>query len=174
MFRKLFFGLGVLLGVVSPQTAPDLSARVYRIGDQLYVNIELVGAYAGTALDLVSSGTRVAIGLEAAVEGSSWPPVRVTRSIRRDGAVDAWIVETETKGEEKILRDRDAALILASRAWGIHLGPADGSRRAFAVTVRAGAGLIDAEGLWHRADILWGYAEPELRFAFSGPEEVPF
>ena len=129
MFRKLFFGLGVLLGVVSPQTAPDLSARVYRIGDQLYVNIELVGAYAGTALDLVSSGTRVAIGLEAAVEGSSWPPVRVTRSIRRDGAVDAWIVETETKGEEKILRDRDAALILASRAWGIHLGPADGSRR---------------------------------------------
>ena len=174
MLKQLFFGLGVLLGVVSPQTAPEMSTRVYRMGDRLFVNVELVGAFEGTALELASAGSRVAIGLEAGVEGSARPPVRAIRSIRRDGATGAWIVETESKGEEKILPDRDAALILASRAWGLDLGPVDGPRPSFVVALKAGAGLIDAEGFWHRADILWGYAEPELRFAFSGMGEVPF
>ena len=41
--RRLFFGLGVALGVVAPQLAPELTARPYRMGPDLAVNIEVDG-----------------------------------------------------------------------------------------------------------------------------------
>jgi len=169
--RRLFFGLGVALGVVAPQLAPELTARPYRMGPDLAVNIEVDGAFGETAVELAAAGNRVALEVEAAVGLS--PPVAARGYIRYDAAAGSWLAAA-AGAEEKPAPTAEAAVILASRAWGLRAGPLAALEGGGAVLVRARLGILDEIGAWHPAMMLWGYAEPSLRFEYSGPLEVPY
>jgi len=178
VLRRLFFGLGVLLGVVSPQLAPELTARPYRAGSEILVNAEVVGAYGETALELARAGNRVAVRVEARA-GEAAGEVAVGY-LRFDAAAATWAVAPlggaarAGAGQEKRVPGLEAAILLASRAWALRAGPASALEGGGELRVRARVGLIDASGAWHDAALLWGYAEPEFRIGYSGPAEVPY
>jgi hypothetical protein len=169
--RRLFFGLGVALGVVAPQLAPELTARPYRAGAELLVNVEVDRAFGETAVELAAAGNRVALEVEASVSGS--PPVAAVGNIRFDAAAGAWTAAAPGAAEKRVATP-EAAAILASRAWGIRAGPLSALEGGGSVIVRARLGILDEEGAWHPAMMLWGYAEPALRFDYAGAGEVPY
>lgn len=172
MIRSFFFGLGVLLGLVTPQTAPELAARVYRVGNEVFLNAELVGAFPEGALELAASGTLVAFELEARIEGSDRIAL-ARRSLSFELGRGEWVVGFGEGGDMKRMVNREAALALAGRVWGLRLGPLPGSNSGARVIVRARSGIMDEAGAWHDAGILWGYAEPLRRFSFASAVEIP-
>jgi hypothetical protein len=170
---RLFFGLGVLLGVVAPQTAPELAARAWRSGAEVLVSAEVEGAFGETAIELARAGSRVALRVEARAGNSPW--TAAVGHLRFDSSAGDWAVAIPGgDGSEKRVASLDAALTLATQAWALHAGPLAALERGGTVAVRASIGILDETDAWHDARILWGYAEPELRFAFSNPEEVPY
>jgi len=171
--RRLFFGLGVFLGVVAPQVAPELTARPYREAAEVFVNAEVAGAFGETALELAQAGNRVALRVEARA-GSS-PGTVAMGYLRRDAASGAWaVLAPGGDGAERRLQSREAALVLATRVWGLRAGPLSALGGGGSVRVRASVGILDESGAWHDAAILWGYAAPELRFDYADAEEVPY
>lgn len=170
MIRRLLFGLGILLGVVTPQVAPDLAARVYRVGEDVYVNAELEGAFPEGALELAAAGSEVAFVLEARIEGKDGFAA-ARRSLRYVAATGEWLVAQD--GLVKPMADRGAALVLACRVWALPIGRLGDFESGAAVLVTARSGILDERGGWHSAGILWGYAEPSRRFSFPGQAEIP-
>lgn len=174
MLRRLFFGLGVILGLVSPETGPAIAARVWREAEVVRLNLELTGAFEGSALELAAQGTEVAWRLEASVSGpGGTETARLSRSLRFEGASQSWVVRLEPEGEEKRLRDREAALVLASRAWGLRIASLPEPGRGLDLRIAVFPGIIDAAGGWHDAGLLWAYAEPRLDLSFASPTEIP-
>ncbi len=169
--RRLFFGLGVALGVVAPQLAPELTARSYRSGPDLVVNVEVDRAFGETAVELAAAGNRVALEVEAWVGLS--PPASARGHIRYDAAAGSWLAAAPGAAE-KPAPTVEAAVILASRAWGLRAGPLSALEGGGSVIVRARLGILDEAGAWHPALMLWGYAEPALRFEYDGAGEVPY
>jgi len=173
MIRRLVFGLGVLLGVVAPQVAPELAARPYRSGAEVLVNVDVAGAFGETALELAAAGSKVALRLEA--RAGLEPAASALGWLRFDAASGSWAVAAPGgDGAEKRVPSREAAAILASRAWALRAGPLSALEGGGTVGVRAFIGILDEAGAWHPAGILWGYAEPQLRFEFAGMAEVPY
>ncbi|MEI6386986.1 MAG: hypothetical protein WCQ50_10135 [Spirochaetota bacterium] len=171
MLRQLFFGIGVLLGLVPAQEMPDLSVRIYRGDDAIYLNAELLGAFPEGSLELAADGTEVAFRLEARAEGAN--PVVALRSLRFDAGTARWIVGYGSGDGRRSLADREAARLLASRLWALRLGGLSGFPKGVVITITAKSGIIDGSGSWHDAGILWGYAEPGRRFAFADTVEIP-
>ncbi len=172
MIRSFFFGLGVLLGFVTPQTAPELAARVYRVGNEVFLNAELEGAFPDGALELAASGTVVAFELEARIEGGDRTAL-ARRSLSYELGRGEWVVGFGEGGDMKRMVNREAALALAGRVWSLRLGAFPGGGSSASVVVRARSGIVDETGAWHDAGILWGYAEPLRRFRFESAVEIP-
>lgn len=170
MLERLFYGLGVLLGLAQPLAQPELHARIYRDAGGIYLNAEVGGAFPEVAQELAAEGSEVALSLRAGVEGGE--EVEALRSLRYDAASGEWLVRALPDRVWR-LPSREAALVLASRIEGLRLvGPTrpDGP---LVVRVSARPGLLDAAGAWHPAGILWGYAEPSRRFTFDTMVEIP-
>jgi hypothetical protein len=173
--RRLFFGLGVILGVVAPEVAPFLTARVFREGQEILANVEVEGAFGASAMELAEAGNRVAFELLVAVEGrGGHSEVRALRSIRFDALAGQWVLRLEPEGEEKRLVDEGAAVLLASRVWRLRLGPLARLEGGGSVAVSARPGIVDEAGAWHGAAILWGYTEPYRRVSYASPWELPY
>lgn len=172
MLRRLFFSLGVLLGIVAPQEAPDLAARVFRSNQDVYLNAELDGAFPAGSLELAAAGSEVAFELTALVEGKNRSS-RALRSLRFDRGEGMWLVGFGGDGEAKRVAGREAALLLASRVWALRIGELADFESGGTVLVQARSGIVDRDGGWHDAGILWGYSEPSRRFAFASPVEIP-
>jgi hypothetical protein len=172
VLRSFIFGLGVLFGFVAPQAAPDLAARVYRDGGEVYLNAELAGAFPDAAVELAEAGTIVAFEIDIIINGSA-SPVEARRSLRYDLGARVWVVGTGSGGDEKTVADRSTALLLAGRVWGLDLGPLSAFDRGGSVSIRARPGIIDETGGWHEAGILWGYGEPSRAFSFASGVEIP-
>ncbi len=171
--RRLFFGLGVMLGVVAPQLAPELAARAYRSGGEVLVNVEVEGAFGETALELAAAGSRVGLRVSARVGAA--PETVAEGWLRRDAGSGEWAVAAPGEGgAERRAPGAEAAAILASRAWGLRAGPLAALEGGGSVRIRAEVGIIDEAGAWHPASILWGYAEPERRLDFADALEVPY
>jgi hypothetical protein len=167
--RRLLFGLGVLLGLVTPQASPEITARVYRVGEEVYVNAELEPAFPEAALELAAAGSEVAFEVDAWLEGGE-AIASARRSLRYAASTGDWLVAQD--GQVKRVADRGAALVLASRVWALPLGKLEGFDGGSTLVLRARSGIVDDRGGWHPAGILWGYVEPSCRFSFSGPEEL--
>ncbi|MFA6508104.1 MAG: hypothetical protein WCT14_18520 [Treponemataceae bacterium] len=174
MISRLFFALGVLLGVVEPQAAPDFAAKIFRTDDAIYFNAELSGAYSQTALELALRGNRVAFRVLAELEGATPSKTQITRSIRFDLSSKTWNVESHNGLEAKTVKNSQTASEIASRIWGIRLGPIEHAANGATITIVAQSGLLDDEGAWHPAGILWGYAEPKRTFVFRSATEIPY
>lgn len=176
MLKRLFFGLGVLLGVLSPEISPVLAARLYRSADAVYLNAEVEEAFAGTALELAEGGTRVAFRLEATIAagGREFSPPVVTRSLHFDRARGLWIVDLLPEGGRRGIKDREAACIFASRIWSLRLAGLNELEGTASVRLRLSPGILDESGGWHAADILWGYAAPARSFTIVNPRELPY
>ncbi len=170
MIRRLLFGLGILLGIVAPQASPDLAARVYRLGEDVYVNAEIEGAFSAAALELAAAGSEVAFEVEARIEGRDAVAV-ARRSLRYAPASGEWLVGQDD-GVKRIV-GREAALVLAGRVWALRVGELSAFEGGGAILVKARPGILDEKGGWHSAGILWAYTEPSRRFPFSGPVEIP-
>jgi hypothetical protein len=158
------------LGIVTPQAAPDVAARVYRVGENVYVNAELEGAFPEGALELAAAGSEVAFELEVRLEGREAITV-ARRSLRYAAARGEWLVAQD--GLVKRVADRGAAVVLACGVWALPLGTLDAFTGATVVSLTARSGILDEKGGWHSAGILWGYAEPSRRFSFTGREDIP-
>jgi len=172
LLRSLFFGLGVLFGFVAPMAAPELAARVYRSGTELFLNAELSGAFPDSAIELAEAGTVVAFELEVRVKGSS-SSVVARRSLSYDLGRREWIVGLGSDKGAKPVPDRFAALLLASSVWALGLGSVSTFDSGGTISIKARPGIIDEAGSWHDAGILWGYVEPGRSFSFASAEEIP-
>jgi hypothetical protein len=171
VLRQLFFGIGVLLGLVPAQDGPELSVRIYRNEAAVYLNAELLGAFPEGSLELAAAGTELAFRLTAQAEGTV--PVVALRSLRFDAGTARWIVGYGSADGRRSLADREAASLLASRVWALRLGELDRLPGGVTITITAESGIIDGSGLWHDAGILWGYARPGRRFAFADTVAIP-
>jgi hypothetical protein len=175
VFRRLFFGLGILLGLVSPEVAPLLSSRIWRDADTVRLNLELAGAFPASALELAAEGTEVAWRLLAEIEdGEGSRSLELRRSLRREGLDGPWLVRLEPEAELKRVRELEAALVLASRAWGVDLGTVPGPGRGLKLRLSCFPGILDSGGAWHEAGILWGFAEPRAEFSFGSATGIPY
>jgi hypothetical protein len=182
VLKRLFFGLGVLLGVLSPRAEPELSARVFQYEGVLYVSAELPGAFEGASAELLENGATVALELEASLQPAQAAPeaTRKTRpaiarrTLRYEAASATWLVGLSPEGEEKRLASLKAAVILASRVWALPLGPVGLLEGGGSVHLVSRPGILDEGGAWHAAAILWGYAEPAKDLGFASMAEVPF
>jgi hypothetical protein len=168
--RRLLFGLGILLGIVAPQASPGMTAKVYRVGEDVYVNAELEAAFPAAALELAAAGSEVAFEVEARLEGREAGAV-ARRSLRYVAATGEWLVAQD--GAVKRVGDRGTAIVLACRVWALPIGKLADFCGASAVLLTARSGIVDEKGGWHQAGILWGYVEPYCRFSFPGQEGIP-
>lgn len=171
MLQRLFFGLGVLLGLVHPQAAPELLSRIYRTDSAVYLNAELQGAFPEVARELAAEGTEVAVSVRARVDGTD-TLVESLRSLRYDAPRGQWVVRAFPNGIWR-LPSVEAAAILASRVEGLALGTFDDAVAPFSIEVEARPGILDEAGNWHPAGLLWGYVEPSRRFTFASVVEIP-
>lgn len=176
---KLIFGLGVLLGVLSPAAVPLMSARAFRQGETLYLSVELSGAFDGSAREAAASGSEVAFELEARLLSDDpgarllAPVARARRSLRRDAATGRWVAAGSPGLEPRAFDDPEGAAILASRVWALELSPLASVGAGAELRVVARPGIVDAAGVWHPAAILWGYAEPLRVLKLRSAAEVP-
>lgn len=163
-FRRLFLSIGVALGLVAGQGDPALVARAYREGGAVLVDARIDGAFAPGALDLVESGTRVALrySVRAEAEGSSGAPLAEAselRSLRYELRLARYEVSFDG-GKIASLVDPGAARALAAEARGLELRPAARGAELARVIVRAEIGILDSRGEWHDAPVLWNYSSP--------------
>jgi len=172
VIRSFFFGLGVFLGFVAPQVAPELAVRIYRVGNEVFLNAEVFGAFPAGSLELAEEGTTVAFEIEARVQGSDATAV-AERSLRFDLASGTWIVGFDGSSAPKSVPDREAALELSDKVWGLRIGSLTAFSGGGSILVHAKSGIVDESGKWHDAGILWGYAEPQRRFSFESSVEIP-
>ena len=152
--------------------APELAARVFRSGTELFLNAELSGAFPSSAIELAEEGTKIAFELEIRIKGSP-KPVVARRSLSYDLGRREWLVGLGDDRKAKPVPDRYAALLLASSVWNLHLGSLSFFDAGTTISIKARPGIIDETGGWHDAGILWGYAEPGRSFTFASVQEIP-
>jgi hypothetical protein len=168
MFRRLFLGLGVALGLASGQPDPSIFASVApaddgRGGVALVVYARVEEAFAPGALELVETGTRVALRYSARLEGQGGRSFEAgeTRAIWYDLRSARYGVSFDG-GRTSELVDPQAARTLVSELRGLELCRADEATGGERVVVQAEIGIMDAHGDWHDAPVLWNYISPRV------------
>ena len=168
--RRLFLSIGVALGLATGQSDPSLVARAYLDSGRLLVDARIDEAFAPGAIDLVESGTRVALRYSARLEAegsgeSSCAEAEETRVLRYE--LRSARYEVAYGGKRAALADANAARGLASELQGLALCGEAEARGAMRVIVRAQIGIIDARGAWHDAPVLWNYSSPRAVLALG-------
>jgi hypothetical protein len=179
--RRLFLGLGVALGLAPGQHDPSLYARLYLAEDQargasIQLDARIEDAFAPGALELVETGTRVALRYSASIEAQSGrigaqagPDAEAseTRELWYDMRSSRYGVAFDG-GKTAALVDPQAARNLASELRGLRLCGAGEASPGTRVGVRAEIGIIDSRGQWHHAPVLWNYVVPRAVLSVGG------
>jgi hypothetical protein len=166
VFRRLFLGLGVALGLASGQPDPVIFASVSAAGDELVLYARVDKAFAPGALELIGSGTRVALRYSAQVDGADGRTIEAeqVRALWYDMRSGYYCVSFDgaKKGE---LADPQAARALVSELRGFRLCGARQAARDGHAVVRVEVGILDSSGEWHDAPVLWNYVCPKALVA---------
>ncbi len=164
--RRLFLSIGVALGLASGQPDPNLFARIGPVGgevagDRLVVSARVEHAFAPGALDLVETGTTVALRFLVLVATPAKGELSYseTRSMRYDLRSGLYDVAFDG-GKKAALVDPQAARTLAAELTALELCPAADAPAGTKIVVRAEIGIIDSGGAWHDAPVLWNYYGP--------------
>jgi hypothetical protein len=181
-FRRLFLSIGVALGLATGQVDPSIVARVSPLASPpaapergaLAVSARIDNAFAPSAIELVETGTRVALRYSIRLEepGGGHRAVSETRSIWYDMRSGRYRVAFGAGKEAALVAPR-AARGLAAELSDLTLGSGTSSSQAKAgsqIVVSAEIGIIDASGAWHDAPVLWNYFSPRTTLALSGAD----
>ena len=164
-FRRLFLSIGVALGLASGQPDPALFARIGPDDggagrENLVVSARVENAFAPGALELVETGTTVALRFSARVATPSGElAFEETRTLRYDLRSGFYDVSFDG-GKKAALVDPQAARTLTSELGSLELCPQAQVPEGTRVLVRAEIGIIDVSGAWHDAPVLWNYFAP--------------
>jgi hypothetical protein len=174
-FRRIFLGLGVALGLASGQPDPSLVAGISATGDDLVLYARVEEAFAAGAVELVESGTRVALRYSAEVEVSDGGTVTAgqTRAIWYDMRTGLYCVSVDgaKKGE---LVDPQAARGLVTELRDLRICGAGEAAPGGRAVIGAEIGILGARGEWHDAPVLWNYRSPKAVVVLgAGAETVP-
>ncbi len=175
--HRVFLGLGVLLGIATPSEAPVIAALAYRDATYLYVNVAIDNAYPPASLELAKNGTRVAYRLDATLQspqGVTRMDTIALRCLRYDMMNSAWSVRVEGERDERHLKEREAAIALAAGIWRCRVCPVSTLDGGGELYLTLHSGILDSDGAWHDAELLWGYKEPSFSLRFLSLQEVPF
>ena len=169
--RRLFLGLGVALGLASGQSDPSLFARAGTVGDALVVDVRIENALAPGALELVETGTRVALRYSARLEGPGGRSAEAveTRALWYDMRSSRYGLSFG-EGTTSELIDPQAARIFVSELRGLELCRAAEAAEGARIVISAEIGIIDSSGLWHDAPVLWNYVGPRAVIVLGKPE----
>jgi hypothetical protein len=179
-FRRLFLGLGIALGLASGQPDPSIAARVSIAeaalggGPALVVDARLENAFAPGALELVETGTRVALRYTARLEGPGGPGAEASevRSLWYDMRSSRYGVSFDG-GKTAAMVDPQAARNVVSELRGLELCRAADAAIGARVVVRAEIGILDARGEWHDAPVLWNYYGPRAVLSLDALPATP-
>jgi hypothetical protein len=175
--RRVFLSIGIALGLAEGRPDPVLYARVIRDQGYIVVNARVEGAFVPEALELVQTGSRVALrfGAELAAKQGALASASSTRSVCYDLRASAYRIEIAEEGKSSSVIDPVTATGLVSTVQALRLYPtgdlAAGGRIAVAVSVSVG--IIDSSGSWREAPVLWNYSALRSDFSFDSPDEVP-
>jgi hypothetical protein len=120
IFKSIVFSVGVLLGILQPETDPALAARAYRHENAVYVSAELRNCAGPNFSKLLASGNPIGVELAFAVrtEEAAYG-VKPTRIIAFDPLSELYVVKDSESAAPYLLKDRDAALELFFRIYGV-------------------------------------------------------
>jgi hypothetical protein len=172
-FRRLFLAIGIGLGLASGQSDPSLFAHLARQGeasegDWLVVSVRVENAFAPGALELVEAGTRVALRFSGRVEASGGRALGAeeTRTLWYDLRTGRYDVSYDG-GKTAALVDPQAARTLVSELSEFRICRAEELPEEARVIMRAEIGIIDSQGGWHDAPVLWNYYAPRAVLAYG-------
>jgi hypothetical protein len=174
--RRLFLSLGVVLGIATGQPDPSLFAHAALVNGTLVVSARIENAFAPGTIDLIETGTRVALRYAVKGEGSGGRGIEKseTRVIWYDLRSARYCVSFGD-GKTAALVDPRAARDLASELRGLEIHPAAEADALLTwetrLVVRAEIGIVNARGEWHDAPVLWNYSSPRASFALEAGEE---
>ncbi len=172
--RRMFLSIGIALGLAEGRPDPALYARVFQDQGVVFVNARVEGAFVPEALELVQTGSRVAIRFSAeltTISGGS--SATSTRSVRYDMRASRYSVDIVEEGKSSSVIDLVAATSLVSAVQGLRLCPIGDLGQGGRVSVSASVGIIDSSGSWRAAPVLWNYIAPKSEFVFSSSGGVP-
>jgi hypothetical protein len=169
--RRLFLGLGVALGLASGQPDPSIVARAAPDGGFIVVDVRIENAFAPGAIELVETGTRVALRYSARLEGPGGRSIeaRETRALRFDARSSRYGLDYG-EGKTGEVLDPQAARIFVSELHGLELCRSADAEAGSRVVVKAEIGIIDSSGQWHDAPVLWNYFGPRAVLVLGKPE----
>jgi hypothetical protein len=173
--RRLFLSVGIALGLAEGRPDPALYARVVQDQGYVWVNARVEGAFVPEALELVQTGSKVALRFDARLAGRSGAGAHAasTRAVRYDMRASRYVVDFLEEGKSSSLIDPSSATGLVSEAGGLRLCTIGDLGQGGRIAVSASVGIIDSSGAWREAPVLWNYASLEADFAYGSPEEVP-
>jgi hypothetical protein len=173
--RRVFLSVGIALGLAEGRPDPVLYARVLQDQGYVVVNARMEGAFVPEALELIETGSLVALRFEAELAGRSGGGASAvaTRSVRYDMRSSRYEVELVEEGKASSVIDLVAATALVSSVQGMRLCPIGELASGGRVAVRASVGVVDSSGTWREAPVLWNYSTPKADFSFESPTEVP-
>jgi hypothetical protein len=175
-FRRIFLGLGVALGLASGQPDPSIFASVSAADEALILYARVEKAFAPGALELIESGTQVALRYTAQVEGADGRVIETsqTRALWYDLRSGMYYVSIDgtKKGD---LVDPQAARTLVAELRGLALCRAAEVAPDGRAVVKAEIGILDGRGGWHDAPVLWNYSYPRTVIVLrgEGPAQAP-
>jgi len=160
--RRFFLGLGVALGLASGQPDPSFFASVAVLEGTVSLYARVDDAFAPGALELVEAGTRVALRYSARIEGREGRPIEAseTRALWYDIRTGFYDVSFDNGRKTSRLVDPQAARNLVSELRSLELCRAEEVAPGGRAAIKAEIGIIDAQGEWHDAPVLWNYCEP--------------
>jgi hypothetical protein len=174
--RRVFLSIGIALGLAQGRPDPELYARVVR-DEEGYValNARVEGAFVPEALELVQTGSSVALRFEAAFSGRSGGAAAAasTRSVRYDLRSSRYVVSFLEEDRTSSFIEPASATGLVSAVQGLRLCPAGELEGGGRVAVAVSVGIVDSSGAWHAAPVLWNYSALKADFSFASPAEVP-
>jgi hypothetical protein len=173
--RRVFLSIGIALGLAEGRPDPVLYARVAQDQGYVVVNARVEGAFVPEALELVQTGSRVALrfGAELAAKPGPLASAASTRSVCYDMRASSYRVEIAEEGKSSSVIDPVTATGLVSAVQGLRLCPIGDLGAGGRVSVSAAVGIIDSSGAWRDAPVLWNYAALKSDFSFASPYEVP-
>jgi hypothetical protein len=169
--RRIFLSIGVALGLASGQPDPALFARLALDGNDLAISAHIENAFAPGAKELVEDGTRLALRYSARLirpDGSS-REAEETREIWYDLRQSLYRVSFDA-GKETALVDPEAARTLAAEVSRLEICPASEAKSGERAVLYAKIGIIDSNGAWHDAPVLWNYSSPRVVLSYAKAE----
>jgi hypothetical protein len=161
VISRLFLTLGVALGLVAGQPDPVLVAHAAAAGELVIVDARIDRAFAPGTVELIESGTKVAIRFTAALDGREDAGKTETRALWFD--MRSGYYKVDVGGERPAsLADPKTARALAADLSDLRLEAGPQPRSEAQVVVSARIGILDSRGEWHEAPVLWNYVSPRV------------